>query len=32
MSASERVVQSILYEVGCILIGCLFRMMDSLLY
>ena len=23
MSASERVVQSILYEVGCILIGCL---------
>ena len=23
MSTSERVVQSILYEVGCILIGCL---------
>ncbi len=23
MSATERVVQSILYELGCILIGCL---------
>lgn len=23
MSTSERVVQSVLYEIGCILIGCL---------
>ena len=23
MSATERVVQSILYELGCVLIGCL---------
>ena len=32
MSASERVVQSILYEVGCILIGCLVMLFVGRLY